>query len=65
MHKGIQYIVLSYIQGCRISQQMDAYRKNQILYCNKFGENIGRIHKDEKRNKENNRGRNAIAVRLP
>ena len=47
VHKGTAYIVLSYVQGYRISQQMEIYRKNQNLYCNKFGENIGRIHKIE------------------
>lgn len=46
-HKGIEYVVLSYVQGYRISQQMEIYRKNQNLYCKQFGENIGRIHKIE------------------
>jgi len=42
---GIEYLVLPFYNGFRLSQEEMIYRKDEKLYCEKFGINIGEIHK--------------------
>lgn len=43
-HNGVDFIVLEYIEGKRISQIIDSYEENKKKYCELFGKNIALIH---------------------
>jgi fructosamine-3-kinase len=45
--KDTEYLVLSYVHGKRITEDLELYRTFQTMFCLKFGESIGRIHKLE------------------
>lgn len=43
-YNDVEFLVIPYVEGMRISQELQTYRNNEKEYCLRFGKNIAAIH---------------------